>query len=189
MTTHQHKPGLRFPALLASHGLVIVALMTIVAAAAPPEAAKKPKFTNAPLADLSKPVIWGSDCETPDGRGLRFGGCDQKADDGAAHTQIKFDGQWKPIVEELRKANPLQECHDHVRDASAKLARLLARYRRAYFEGLPPDQQRPSVIATVNLPEPQGVFPEREELLEAAGIKGPMDVAAEDPSGSMRAAS
>ncbi len=178
MTTYQHKPGLRFPAVLAINGLAIVALMTIVAAAAPPQAAKKPKFTAAPAADLSKPIIWGSECETPDGRGLRFGGCDQQADDGAAHTQIKVDGQWKPIVEELRKANALQECHNQVTDASARLRRRLARYRHIYFEGLPPDQQWAAVADRFTLLKPSDLpelFPGRKELLAAAGIKGPLD--------------
>ena len=110
--------------------------MATVAAAAPPEAAKKPKFTAAPAADLKKPIIWGSECETPDGRGLRFGGCDQQADDGSVHTQIKVDGQWKPVVAELRKANPFQKGHDQVRDASAKVGAGIGLLSRRLFRGL-----------------------------------------------------
>ena len=118
MTIRQHSSDLRFLVVRAIHGLTLVALTTIIAAAAPPEKAKKPKFTAAPGVDLSKPIIWGSECETPDGQGLRFGGCDQKADDGAVHTQVKVDGQWRPILGELRRANPLQEYYNRVRDAA-----------------------------------------------------------------------
>jgi hypothetical protein len=52
MTTHQYTSGLRFVAVRVINRLTLVALMTIVAAAAPPEAAKKPKFTAAPAVDL-----------------------------------------------------------------------------------------------------------------------------------------
>src|SRR5271169_1666610 len=122
-------------------------LMTVAIAAAPPEAAKKPKFTSAPLADLSKPVIWGSECETPDGGGLRFGGCDQKADDGAVHTQIKIGGQWKPIVEELRKANPLQKYRDWVCRVAGRYGQGLRCLRFVYFEGVSPERQWAAVDA------------------------------------------
>ena len=137
----------------AAIGMMLVVLMTTAAVAAPPEAAKKPKFTAAPLADLSKPIIWGSECETPDGRGLRFGGCDQQADDGAVHTQIKVDGQWKAIIEELRKANPLQEYCKQARDAAAEFKRLLACDRTVYFEGLPADKQWAAVAIRAKLPK------------------------------------
>jgi hypothetical protein len=88
--------------------LTLVTVLAFVAAAiaAPPasvpDAPKKPKFTMPPRVDLKQQIIWGSECETPDGcpiGGLRFGGEDQKADDGCGHTQIKVDGKWTPIVD------------------------------------------------------------------------------------------
>ncbi|MGA2065431.1 MAG: kelch repeat-containing protein [Thermoguttaceae bacterium] len=156
----------------AINSLMLMAWVTIVAGAAPPQAAKKPKFTAAPAADLSKPVMWASECETPDGRGLRFGGCDQQADDGAAHTQIKVAGQWQPIVEDLRKANPLQKRHGQVRDASTQLNRLLACYRGVYFEGLPPGEQRAAVAGAIKRARLSGlppIPPWHEKLLAEAG--------------------
>jgi hypothetical protein len=44
-----------------------------------------------PETDIRQQTIWGSTCETPDGRGLAFGGQDQQADDGPAHTHIKVE--------------------------------------------------------------------------------------------------
>ena len=173
-------------------GLAIVALMALAAVAAPPQAVKKPKFTNAPLADLSKPIIWGSECETPDGRGLRFGGCDQQADDGAVHTQIKVDGQWQPILAELRKANPMQE----VTTGCAKPARRRSGYWPAVAasisKGLPADQQWAAFAGRgklLKLPDLPRVFPWQKELVAAAGIKRPLDAAQKGPTGSVRAAS
>ena len=153
-------------------------MTTIIAAAAPPEKAKKPKFTAAPGVDLSKPIIWGSECETPDGQGLRFGGCDQKADDGAVHTQVKVDGQWRPILGELRRANPLQEYYNRVRDASARLKRQLACYRSVYFQGLPPDEQGVSVALRakrIDASDDVKDLPGHKELLKAASAKSPID--------------
>lgn len=148
--------------------------------AEPPAPAKKPKFTAAPVADLSKPVIWGSTCETPDGQALSFGGCDQRADDGAAHTQVKVDGRWTPIVEELRKSNPLQQSGERLRESSDRLLRLLAYCRYAWFQGLPADQQWAAAAGRFNLARRSDVarlIPSRTEVLQTAGIRSPIDPA------------
>jgi hypothetical protein len=164
----------RVPALPTVASFFVVTLTALLAVAASPDAKKKPKFTAAPGADLSKPVIWGSECETPDGRGLRFGGCDQRADDGAAHTQVKSGGQWTPLLADLRKANRLQAGCERLHLAGEELRQVLACYRNVYFHGLPADQQwafargfrqvKPSAAARL--------VPAWEEILRACGIQG-----------------
>jgi hypothetical protein len=149
--TQRHEQSSRFLAVSSLIGATFFAWMAIMATAASPDATKRPKFTSAPGVDLSKPIIWGSECEAPNGQGLRFGGCDQGGDDGAARTQIKVDGQWKPIIEDLRGAYLLQKSHGQVRDASDRLRRLLACYRCVYFQGLAPKQQWASVAGTAEL--------------------------------------
>ena len=69
-----------------------------------------------PDADLRQPVIWGSQCEGPNGAALAFGGQDQKSDDGRPHTRVKQDGRWMAIHKQLRDANPLQGLHRRVRE-------------------------------------------------------------------------
>ncbi|MCG3179889.1 MAG: hypothetical protein BIFFINMI_02239 [Phycisphaerae bacterium] len=118
---------------------IVIALL----AAASPLAAQpaKPKFAKAPGANLRDAIIWGAECRVDDNRGLAFGGCDQAADDGAAHTRILKAGQWVDIHEDLRKANPLQADHDklcHTRDA---IKDAKARVRFVFFEGAPSADQ------------------------------------------------
>src|SRR5438094_379375 len=98
----------------------------VVALLAPPAEAQ-PKSYRLPAVDLKQQVIWGATCDGPGGTGLAFGGQDQKADDGQAHTRIKVDGQWKAIHEELQAKNLLQKYHDRCltvgklwRDAAAR---------------------------------------------------------------------
>jgi len=81
------------------------------------------------------PVLWGWTCELPDGSGLAFGGVDQTSEDGRPHTRIKVAGVWKPIVEELRKNNPLQKRFDRVRGLRNACKDTLAKARHIYFEG------------------------------------------------------
>ena len=47
-----------------------------------------------PSTDLKERVIWGSNAEGPGGTGLAFGGEDQRADDGQAHTRILVKEKW-----------------------------------------------------------------------------------------------
>lgn len=79
------------------------------------------------------PVLWGWTCEWPDGSGLAFGGVHQTAGDGLAHTQFKEGSAWKPILEELRNANPLQKRFDQVRALRSACKDTLAKARHIYF--------------------------------------------------------
>lgn len=81
------------------------------------------------------PILWGWTCELPDGTGMTFGGVHQTADDGLAHTQIKEGGAWKLIVDELRKANPLQKRNEQVLALRNACKDALAKARYIYFEG------------------------------------------------------
>jgi hypothetical protein len=83
------------------------------------------------------PVLWGWTCERPDGTGLAFGGVHQTADDGRPHTRLKIGGKWVPIVDELRKKNPLQKYHARVLSLRDACKDALARARHIYFEGKP----------------------------------------------------
>jgi len=116
--------------------VVLLALTATVGLGA--DGGKKPKYTGAPGADLSKPIIWGNECATADGGGLRFGGIDQKADDGAAHTEVKVDGQWVSIIDELRKGNPRKGYLQGSRAFAAAAKLRLAGDRFAYLDGKAP---------------------------------------------------
>jgi len=106
------------------------------------EAQQKPKAYNLPATDLKQQVIWGAICDGPNGTGLAFGGQDQKADDGIAHTRIKVNGEWQAIHEELRKNNPLQQ-HAEQAQALARQAReLVAQARRSNLEGHSADKKK-----------------------------------------------
>jgi len=88
-----------------------------------------------------RPVLWGWTCELPDGSGLAFGGIHQTADDGNPHTSVLEGGTWKPILEDLRKANPLQKRFEQVRDLRRACKDALARARHLYFEGKTADEE------------------------------------------------
>ncbi len=85
--------------------------------------------------DKTGPICWGWTCELSDGSGLAFGGIDQRADDGRPHTRVKEGGQWKSIVEELRKANGLQKRFADVWALREACKDALAKARHIYFEG------------------------------------------------------
>lgn len=84
--------------------------------------------------DLRQRVIWGAECEGPNGTALAFGGEDQEADDGRPHTRIRAEGQWKTIHEELRAANPLQKLRDRIWAIRNQQKNLAARTRRSFFQ-------------------------------------------------------
>lgn len=97
--------------------------------------------------DMNKRSMWGWRIELPDGSGLAFGGIAswtmqevdgklQRCDDPCVHTQVKRDGKWVSIYEELKKKNPLQQHHDAVIALRPPLKRIYARARHVYFEGL-----------------------------------------------------
>ena len=57
------------------HRVLLAGLLAILASTLPALAQRaKPKFCAAPQADLSKPIIWGAQCNVSDDLGLAFGG-------------------------------------------------------------------------------------------------------------------
>lgn len=97
-----------------------------------------------------RPTIWGWSCELPDGSGLQFGGVNQTTDDGMGHTCVKDGANWKPIVEDLRKNNPLQKQFDAVRALRNGTKDALARARSAYFDGKTADEEIKIIKASVD---------------------------------------
>lgn len=104
------------------------------------------------------PVLWGWTCELADGSGISFGGVHQTADDGNPHTQIKDASGWKPIVEDLRKANPLQPYFARVRALRNTCKDTLAIARNLYFEGKTSDEEAKLIKA--------GIDPAIEKLIK-----------------------
>jgi hypothetical protein len=94
------------------------------------------KHYRLPAEDLKQPVLWGAECQAPDGSGLAFGGCEQAAADARPHTRIKEGGAWKPIVEELRAQNPLQKHFTRAWDLRCRVKNAAARARFVWFKGL-----------------------------------------------------
>ncbi len=107
------------------------------------------KAIRLPSVKLKEQVIWGSGCDGPDGGGLSFGGQDQKADDGQPHTQIKVDGAWQAIHEELRAKNVLQKLHDRARELAQDVRAVAARLRHLYFTGKEADAEAKALRADV----------------------------------------
>ncbi len=93
------------------------------------------------IADRMPPVIWGSECQVPEGPGLAFGGEELKSDDGQHHTHFRSDagGEWLPLLEKLRADNPLRKLHDRVWALRNSTKNALAKARFIYFEGTSPD--------------------------------------------------
>ncbi|MDD4890616.1 MAG: kelch repeat-containing protein, partial [Phycisphaerae bacterium] len=96
-----------------------------------------------------RPVLWGWTCELADGSALAFGGVHQTADDGNPHTSIRDAGQWKPIIDELRKGNPLQKQFSQVRELRNACKDALAKARHIYFEGKTADEEAKLLRASV----------------------------------------
>ena len=85
--------------------------------------------------DLKQRIIWSAECLEPAGGGLAFGGQDQQADDGVAHTRVMEGGAWKAIDAELRAANPLQPFRERAWALRTEAKNIRARMRHQYFEG------------------------------------------------------
>jgi galactose oxidase-like protein len=96
------------------------------------------------------PVLWGWTCELPDGSGLAFGGVDQVSEDGRPHTRIKVAGTWQPIIDELRKKNPLQKRFVQIRQLRNDCKDTLAKARHIYFEGKTADEEAKLIKADVD---------------------------------------
>ena len=124
-----------------------VALLLAMAAAA----LAGQKHYRLPSVDLKQQVLWGSECEAPDGYGLAFGGEDQQADDGRPHTRIKTGGAWKAIGADLRRGNPLQALHDRLWSLRNSQKTAAARARAIYFRGLPAADEQKLVKAHLEL--------------------------------------
>jgi len=92
--------------------------------------------------DLKQRVIWTAQCLQPVGRGLAFGGQDQDADDGRAHTRLLVEGKWLPIHTELRAGNPLQQFHVAAWKLRDRAKRVRARARFIYFSGVALDEEK-----------------------------------------------
>jgi hypothetical protein len=126
-----------------------------------------------PGADKKAEGLWGWRCELADGSGLAFGGLNAGADDGAAHTRIKEAGQWKSIVEELRKENPLQKYHDRVWALREECKDSLAHARHIFFEGPTETQEKKFLAERVN-PALQKLAAELSALIgELKGANNP----------------
>jgi len=97
--------------------------------------------------DLKTPILWGPECREPEGKGLAFGGEDQDAEDGCAHTRILVGGQWKDIHEELRAANRFQKSHDLVWAIRNQVKSIAARARAIWFRGLLASEEQAAVKA------------------------------------------
>ncbi len=96
--------------------------------------------------NLHKRSIWGWRLELPDGSGLGFGGLAiwtmqemngqlVRSDDAAIRTQVRRDGQWVFIHEQLRKNNPLQPHYDRLVELRYPLKMITGLARHIYFEG------------------------------------------------------
>jgi hypothetical protein len=111
-------------------------MLSMVALGAVPAFAAdtKPRPHGLAPVDLKQAVIWGSEAAGEDGFWLGFGGMDQNAADGAAHTRVKEKGEWKEIYGEMRKGNPLQGFCDRLRKVRDVQKELVARARFSYFE-------------------------------------------------------
>src|ERR1043165_1287695 len=108
-------------------------------------AAEKPKPYRLPaLPDRMPPVIWGSECEAPDGRALAFGGEDIRGRAGLHHTHFKdkAGAEWVSLARQLEEDNPLQTLHNRVVwELRASAKNILAKARSAYFEGREPNPE------------------------------------------------
>ena len=121
--------------------VLMVASLAGLSATTPPPPEKKRQPYRLPATERMPQVLWGSECISREGLGLSFGGEDQKAEDGAAHTCIRVGEQWQPIVEQLRPSNPLQRSRDAAWAIRSQLKEALAKARFIYFEGAPAGDQ------------------------------------------------
>ena len=136
--------------MIRNHHILTASLLAVLASTVPAVAQQgKPKFCSAPQADLSKPILWGAQGTASDELGLAFGGCEQAAEDGAAHTRVLRAGTWVDIHDELHKANATQGLHNPLRSVCEQVKDATAAARSIYFGGAAPDDQRKAVAADV----------------------------------------
>lgn len=135
-------------AAIARLAFVALAATTMFPQASLAQPAKKPAYHKLPHLTQIPEFIWHSECEG-DGFSLGFGGQNTVNADGIGHTRIKVDGQWKVIIDDLRKASPLESLRDEL--GGNRLDRPLARLRFIYFEGLAKDDLV-KALADVDVP-------------------------------------
>ena len=103
--------------------------------------------------DIKERVVWGSSAEAPDGVAISFGGQDQEATDGQAHTRLRVGGHWTDVYEELCKTNHLQPFYDEEWELVDAQKHALARARFFYLEGLPAEEIKRATAGEVLLRE------------------------------------
>ncbi|HZK81908.1 MAG TPA: hypothetical protein VFC46_12595 [Humisphaera sp.] len=118
------------------------------------DGAPKPHPYRLPSTNIKERVIWGSTAEAPDGLALSFGGEDQGAGDGQAHTRLRVNGQWQDMYEGLRKANHLQPFYEEEWELIDSQRHTLARARSLFLDGLPAEDLNRAIAAEV-LPRQQ----------------------------------
>ena len=135
-------PGARWRRALARAAILAGAIAATTPVAAEP--ALEPAGTpgGAPVGKMRDVVIWGSELALGDGRGLAFGGQHQRSADGRPRTRVLRDGEWQPIVDQLRANNPLQETADRLNEVASQMARIAARGRYIYLQGADTRAQR-----------------------------------------------
>ncbi len=127
-----------------------VTLFTVPERLLPDPAERGKQYPVPPTKWETRPVLWGWSSVLPDGSGLSFGGVHQLADDGIAHTCAKDGANWKPIVDDLRKANPLQPRVAQVRALRNTCKDAIATARHIYFEGATSNEQARLIVSGVN---------------------------------------
>ena len=113
--------------------LAILVSMLLIAGAVFAKAPRKRPY-RLPSIDIKPQVIWGSACDRPEGKGLAFGGQDQKSDNGRPHTRIRSDGQWRVIHKELQAANKYQKLRNRIAATAWGQERVAAMMRAVYFK-------------------------------------------------------
>ncbi len=112
----------------------------------PGEPGPRGEFYKFNCGNLNARAMWGWRLELADGRGLAFGGLATwtmqeingalvRSDDPAVRTQVRRNGKWVHIHEELRKKNPLQPHHDRLAGLVRPLKLVTGLARHIYFEG------------------------------------------------------
>jgi hypothetical protein len=114
--------------------------------------------------DPAKRILWGGWCQLADGSGLLFGGADQGADDGNPHTQVRQNGAWVAIHQELRAKNPLQKLREQVWALRTRQKNAAAKARHIYFKGLPAAEEGKKIQAEL-LPALEGLGKDLDTLI------------------------
>lgn len=112
-------------------GFVLISAIAVRLFAAAPDSDKPPRLTST---ELKQPLIWSSECISPAGVTLGFGGQDQQADDGGGGTRLKVDGKWESISAELWRKHPNRERHAELVKLCQELKRIRQVIRDAWFE-------------------------------------------------------